>query len=296
MQTMKLGDKGEAVAALQTALTRNGYTLKADGQFGNLTRSALLSFQQANVPESATGEYNAATEAALNPLWLPEAIAKKYPLPPAQYKTSDSFCSSKKLGVCLHHTAGGSNPFRVVEVWRDDDRNRVATHFIIGGLGANNNTTNDGVILQCIPLQFGAFHIALSRVNMDKYNTPINAGYIGIEICNWGYLDKVNGKYYNYREGLMDSSEVVELDAEFMGKKYWHRYTDRQVESVRLLLTKLKEVYGFKYESLPNAGWFDMDKRAQTGLRVLTTHTNFEGNMKADCSPQPNFFKMINNI
>jgi len=289
---MKLGDKGDQVAALQTALTRNGYPLTADGHFGNLTKSALTAFQQAHVPEAATGEYNVATEAALNPLWL--EIAEKYPLLPTQYKTGNHFVA-KKLGVCLHHTAGGSNPKSVVNVWAGDNRGAVATHFIIGGLGGDKTGSYDGKIVQCMPLQFGAYHIAMGRVNMDKYNILVNAGYIGIEICNWGYLDKVGDKYYNYREGLMQPEEVVDLGHKEFGYRYWHRYTDKQVASVRLLLAKLKEIYGFQYESLPlDLSWFKADKQAQIGKRVLTTHTNFEGwPNKYDCSPQPNFFEMV---
>lgn len=294
MQTIKLGDKGDQVAALQTALTRNGYTLKADGQFGNLTRSALLSFQQANVPESATGEYNAATEAALNPLWLD--IAVKYPLPPAQYKTSNSFITPK-LGSTLHHTAGGCNPYDVINNWSTDNRDKVGTQFAVGGLSPKTSKY-DGLIVQSMPLQFSAYHIAMSRVKMSQYNTLVNAGYIGIEICNYGYVEKVNGKFYNYVKSQMEDWEVVDLGHKDFGYQYWHRYTDKQVESVRLLLTKLKEIYGFKYESLPlNLDWFRIDKKAQTGLRALTTHTNFEGwPNKYDCSPQPQFFKMIENI
>ena len=104
------------------------------------------------------------------------------------------------------------------------------------------------------------------------------------------------GKYYNYVGGVVPESEVVKLDKPFRGFLYWHKYTDKQVESVRSLLSKLSDKFGFKYETeqeIPhNHQWLDLSWDAMACKRVLTTHTNFEYG-KFDCSPQPNFFKML---
>lgn len=62
---LKLGDKGESVAALQNALIELGFLKgKADGKYGNATKKAVLAFQKANkLPEN--GEADVETQAFL---------------------------------------------------------------------------------------------------------------------------------------------------------------------------------------------------------------------------------------
>jgi len=274
---LKIGAKSNDVIAIQHALNLNGANLTTDGVFGAKTEQALKAFQKSQLTKDS-GVLDLETEAILLPIILP--CATKMFLKRGQYRHT----TSVKSGVCLHHTAGGSLAENVVNVWNGDDRGRVATHFIVGGKGE---------IVQAMPLQCWGHHILMERVGL-KNDIQINSGYVGIEICNWGYLDKVGNSFYNYKGGVMRPVEVETLQAPFMGKLHWHKYTDAQVQSVRLILAQLKELYGFIYESLPlDATWLELDKRAQEGKRVLTTHTNFEGKYKADCSPQKAFFKMI---
>lgn len=65
--------------------------------------------------------------------------------------------------------------------------------------------------------------------NLDKSS-------IGIEVCNWGMLKEKDGKFYNYVNRIVDSSEVTELDNPFKGHKFWHKYTDKQIDSLKILL------------------------------------------------------------
>lgn len=65
---LRYGSKGEAVQQLQEKLLKLGYNLGpdgADGDFGNMTRIAIIQFQQANGLE-ADGEVGPATTAAIN--------------------------------------------------------------------------------------------------------------------------------------------------------------------------------------------------------------------------------------
>lgn len=276
---VKYGTSGAVVQTLQDALNKNGYSLVVDGDFGKKTETALKQYQEKQLI-SPTGTLCSETAAILFPDILPCATVNF--LARGQYKHS----TTEKIGVCLHHTAGSANVANLKSVWERDKRGRVATHFGIGG---------DGKIHQFLPLQCWAYHIAMGRVGLSSSNDMINGGYIGIEICNYGYVTEKNGTYFNYVGGVMRPEEVVELEKPFGGHKLWHRYTDAQVVAVRVLLKQLQEKYGFEYENLPlDATWFDIDPNAQQGKRVLTTHTNFEGvGMKLDCSPQPNFFEMI---
>ena len=64
LQTVKQGDRGDDVRALQRALTSQGFALKADGVFGEKTAAALRSYQ-AQRGIQANGVCGADTWAAL---------------------------------------------------------------------------------------------------------------------------------------------------------------------------------------------------------------------------------------
>jgi N-acetyl-anhydromuramyl-L-alanine amidase AmpD len=275
MQPLKIGSQSPEVRTLQIELNKLGYGLATDGIYGAKTAAAVTALQK-KIESPATGELDAETHAFLFPDVL--SCAKFVPLERGQYVHKPS----NKIGVCLHHTASGGNPYRVGQVWNNDSRGRVAMHFVVG---------SDGTILQVMPLQCWGYHIAMFRENLAKKDLAINSGYIGIEICNWGYAEKVNGKFLTYVGGELSPSEVEH--APFRRLQYWHKYTDAQVAAVRKILAELKAKFGFKYESLPlDNSWLDLDPKAQQGQRVLTTHTNFERG-KFDCSPTKNFFAMV---
>lgn len=277
MNTLSIGSKGIEVQQLQIALNVLGYGLATDGIFGAKTEAALKNYQS-KIKSPQTGKLDPETHAALFPNIL--KCAKYVPLPRGEYVHKPS----NKIGVCLHHTASGGDPYRVGEVWNGDDRGRVATHFVIG---------DGGTILQVMPLQCWGYHIAMFREKLAKMDTPINSGYIGIEICNWGYLVKKGDVFLNYLGREVPADEIEELAEPFKTFRYWHKYTDAQVLAVRTLLAELKEIFGFQYESLPlDASWLALDKKAQEGKRVLTTHTNFEKG-KFDCHPTKAFFEML---
>jgi N-acetyl-anhydromuramyl-L-alanine amidase AmpD len=279
---LKIGQKSDAVAKLQATLNAvNSAGLTVDGDFGKKTEAALKAYQkQQKSPE--TGELDAETEAILYPIVL--SCATPYFLPRGEYVHK----VAQKIGVCLHHTAGNEKAENVVHSWKGDSRKRVATHFVVGA---------NGQILQCLPLQCSAYHIAMGRVGMDNINAAINAGYIGIEICNWGVLTEKNGKFYTYTDHELPADQV-EAMPNMRGYKYTHKYTAQQIVAVRKILTELKSIYGWEYEQFtPENFVFDVMPKAQQGKQVLTTHVNFEGwGNKFDCTPQDAFWKMIKDI
>ena len=55
---------------------------------------------------------------------------------------------------------------------------------------------------------------------------------VGIEVCNFGYIK--NGK--TYAGTSVHESQLVKLDKPFKGFDVWHRYSDEQIESLRLWL------------------------------------------------------------
>ena len=145
--------------------------------------------------------------------------------------------NTDKKQIYLHHTAGNKNPIATIKGW-ESNKERVATAFVIG---------YEGTIAQAFSSRDWAWHLGvkdsvfkgqgLPYKNLDKYS-------VGIELTNWAYLVEKGGKYYNYVGGIVDKSEVTWLEKPFKNHKTWHKYSDKQIESLRELLIYLGETYG----------------------------------------------------
>jgi hypothetical protein len=152
----------------------------------------------------------------------------------------------KKTIIYLHHTCGSSRPDWVIQGW-DKDTNedgsirKIATAFVIGGKSTRDNDASwDGVICRAFPESQWAFHLGAKGTNglFDKLS-------IGIEICNYGYLTKSKtGQYMTYVNTPVPVDQVVELPVPFRGYRYYHKYTDKQIASLRELLIYLGTKFG----------------------------------------------------
>ncbi len=195
--------------------------------------------------------------------------------------------------IFIHHTAGWANPYAVVKDWNDDVRGKIGTRYVIGGVNhSNNDSQYDGLIVKCIPDNGWAYHLGGTEqgVNftMHKYS-------IGIEICNFGYLTQKNGKFYTYTGAEIKKEFVVELNTPFNGYKFWHKYTDKQIESLVFLIKEIGKKYniditkGLK-ERINTIGVnkaFEYSKDCASGLVYgVLSHTNVRKD-KTDVSPQP---------
>jgi hypothetical protein len=168
---------------------------------------------------------------------------KKLHLPDDEYFPEET----EKKSIVLHHTAGSHRPDWVVSAWdRDKTKGgkslRVATHFIIGSKSTrDNDTTWDGVIVEALDLKYWAHHLGTKNSN----NSQLNKQSIGIEICNYGPLTKSqNGQFFTYVNSKVPEEDVIDLGKNWRGYRYYHNYTDKQIESVRYLIYSLSEKYG----------------------------------------------------
>jgi hypothetical protein len=116
---------------------------------------------------------------------------------------------------------------------------------------------------------------------------------VGIEVCNWGMLKEKGGRFYNYVGGLVDPSEVTELDKPFKGYKFWHKYTDKQIESLRQLVVYLCETYNIPREY--NEDIWDLSKRAMKGEDGIFTHNSVRKD-KSDMYPCPRVIEMLKSL
>ena len=152
----------------------------------------------------------------------------------------------KKTTIYIHHTAGSYRPDYVVSGWNSDDIGRIATAFVIGGMSTTNgDATWDGVVVRDFPETKWAYHLEAKGTNglFDKIS-------IAIEICNYGPLVLSNtGQYMNYVHKPVPPEQVVQLDKPFRGYTYYHKYTDKQLESLGELLNYLSSTYEINLKS-----------------------------------------------
>lgn len=201
----------------------------------------------------------------------------------------------KKTQIYLHHTAGNSSAVSVSNSWANDTRGRIATAFVISGSGAKNST--DGEIVQCFSSRNWAYHLGIKTEVFKAYKVPykiLDKISIGIEICNWGQLTLENGKFLNYVDGVVPNDEVMELSEPFKGHKYFHRYSDAQIESTRQLLIYLGDTYNiditYDYDKM-----FSVNTKSLKGENGLYSHNSCRKD-KVDIYPCPRMIKMLQEL
>lgn len=194
--------------------------------------------------------------------------------------------SSPKTQIYLHHTAGNGNAEGVARYWNGND-SRIATAFIIG---------ENGTIVQCFSSKHWAWHLGIDTEdfarNGAKYSN-LNKLSVGIEVCNWGYLKKKGDKYYNYAGGVVNPSYVTELDQPYKGYKYWYKYSDAQIESLRQLVVYLCETYDIPKDYRSEI--WSIDKEAFKGSKGIYTHNSVRKD-KSDMYPCPRVIEMLKNL
>lgn len=287
MTTLKKGSRGEEVKTLQRKLN-----ITADGIFGANTEKAVKEFQTKN-GLVADGIVGAKT-------WAKLGISASTNTLPSGLVIDNDFLSSsqyvsgkyKKDLIVLHHTAGWDDPHQVIYSWNNDTRGRVATEFVIGGMRCTDGrTTYDGKALRAFPAGCMGYHIgAAGASGMDARST-------GIEVCNFGHIK--DGK--TYTGAVCQPSQIVTLAKPFRGFTQYHRYSDKQLESLKKLLLYIADrdnidLHKGLYEWIKKQGAaaFDFQSDAYYG-RVkggMVTHANIRKD-KEDMFPQPELMDMI---
>jgi len=117
--------------------------------------------------------------------------------------------------IVIHFTASGSGAGTVS--WFKNPQSGVSAHYVLD---------RDGKVFQLVKDGDNAWHAGLPGDLERNDAIRPNPRSIGIEIVNWGALEKRDGKYYNWlhKEHL---GQVVEA-----GGEYWEPYTEAQYESL----------------------------------------------------------------
>lgn len=77
----------------------------------------------------------------------------------------------------------------------------------------------------------------------------MHRGSISIEICSAGRLTKKDGKYYTWYKSEVDPSQVCILEHPYKGQKYFHKYSNKQIESLKALLILLSDKHGIDLQT-----------------------------------------------
>jgi len=200
-----------------------------------------------------------------------------------------------KIQIYLHHTAGNANPIATFKYW-ESNQERIATCVAIGGYPGTNTQWQDGEVIQGFSSKHWAYHLGLKESTFDKFGLPyksLDKISIGVEICNWGQLTAKNGKFYNYVGGIVPDSEVYHLNQPYKGYKYFHNYTDAQIEAVKDLLLLWKQRYNIPLTY--NQDIWDVTPRALKGEPGVYTHNSVRYD-KVDIYPHVKMVQMLQSL
>lgn len=304
---IKPGHRGDLVALIQEIL---GIT--ADGIYGPKTKSAIIQFQKNNnlVPDGIVGprtwavlnanpiEHFADTDKQTSASWI-----KQYHLPDGEFVKKET----TKKWIFLHHTAGRENPYRVVDDWATDQRGRVGTHYIIGGLATKldlnadlteEDTKHDGKIVQAIDDKYWGFHLGAVKSRV------MHQGSLSIELCSAGILKRANdGTYRTWYNAKVHPSQVATLNTAYRGSIYYHKYSTKQIKSLKALLMLLSDKHDINLHSgiiaqlkanhnNPNRAFEYKEELSRGRITGVLTHGQVRTD-KSDVFPQEELIEML---
>lgn len=287
------GCSGSDVLKLQQRLIELGYQLVPDGDFGSGTDAAVKLFQH-SAGLSVDGWVGDNTWNALFPATQQHPLIQTseyeytvpmvdLPLRSQEYYQQYGEVNFGKYGrwdaprkqIVLHHTAG-SGSAKATRDWWNMDNNPVATTFVIDA---------SGMVYRMFNEMCWAWHLGISTPT----SAIVNAGAIGIEICNWGFLNKVGNRFYSYANVEVPESEVCVLEKPFRGMRYFQKYTPAQIQSAIGLVKDLSRNFGIiipQNDYSQSSSYWNVDQQAIAGKMGLYTHCNYL-DQKIDIYPQP---------
>lgn len=278
----KLGSRGDVVVQIQKIVGCH-----FDGIFGVETEQYVKLYQACHnlIPDGIVGDKTLAVMGLLSEC-TDCLIQSQHFMPPSEYFRGPV----PKNWIIWHHTAGWDNPFSTIDMWANDRRAKVGTEFVIGGQHPLNGSKKfDGQIVQAFPEGGYAWHTGTGMTNSHIQS-------VGIELCNIGCLK--NGKTYVNTDVAI--SQITTLDKPFRGFSQFHKYSDKQLESLRTLTLHLANKYNidlheglYKWvKQLGADGFNKIDGGYVERHKGLYTHTNLTS-QKTDCFPQDELIDML---
>ena len=197
------------------------------------------------------------------------------PLPDDQYY-KDVY---NKRQIVIHHTVSNGNAKNVIASWQKT-KEKVGVAFVID---------REGKVYKAFSSAHWAHHLGTKEIN----NTILNKQSIGIELCSWGALTFKNGIYYNVAKEEIPKEEVITYVYPFRENRYFQKYADKQLESLKLLLQYLCETYKIPKTYIPEM--WEISKSALRGDKGIFTHVSYRKD-KSDCHPQKELVEILKSL
>lgn len=150
--------------------------------------------------------------------------------------------------LIMHYTAGRG--FDTTVSYFKDPANKVSAHFVVG---------RDGRLVQMVPLQCPAWHAGPDSRWVEKYEPAASSSLsvldgmnfyaLGIEVDNYGPLTKVGKQFKTWFGRAVPEDQVAEVDPKqpgAFGKRWWHEYSEAQIEICEGLAKCLVRGFGLK--------------------------------------------------
>lgn len=150
-----------------------------------------------------------------------------------------------KDSIFLHHSGGSHRPDWVIDWWNrnkeiNGNRIRTAGSYVIGGKSTRDPKDSkwDGLVYEAFSPRYWAHQLGLK----SRRNTFLNQKSIGIKLCNYGQLIITNDdRFFTTTKIEIPETDIIELSTPFRGFKYYHKYSDAQIESLGILINKLSK-------------------------------------------------------
>ena len=200
-----------------------------------------------------------------------------------------------KSMIFLHHTAGNANAAGVYKFWETNPE-RIGTCVVIAGTPKRTDNFQDGEIVQGYSSKYWAYHLGLRESTFHNFGIAyksLDRISIAVELCNWGQLAYRNSKFYTCGNTVLDEKDVIALDHPHRGYKYYHNYTDKQIDSLEKLLRYWKTKYNIPVNYSDDI--FDVCPRALRGEPGVYTHNSVRYD-KTDIYPHPKLVEMLKSL
>ena len=148
-------------------------------------------------------------------------------------KNSEKFKDNMPDTIIMHYTAGRNGESSAKYLAKDNVK--ASAHIVID---------RSGKIFQLVPFNIIAWHAGKSQYSN---RTGLNNYSIGIELDNAGVLKKTGNKYQSWFGKYYSEDEVIEAKhRNEHTNKYWHTYTEEQLNRSFELCELLIETYGIR--------------------------------------------------
>lgn len=136
--------------------------------------------------------------------------------------------------IILHYTSGGT-PESAIQTFQNPS-SKSSAHLVIA---------RNGAITQMVPFDTIAWHAGESQY---EGRTGFNKFSIGIEIDNAGLLEKRGDRYVSWFGRAYPEQEVVlAVHRNEFSPKYWHEYTEVQIQLVEEICNLIMKSYPIKF-------------------------------------------------